>query len=275
VQQGSADSPRTATLGLDLASQPKNTALCAIEWSRDRADIVALWRGVDPGGTRARDELIVAAMRGEWNGVPAPTKVAIDAPLGWPVDFVRAVSGLAPWLVGIDGDRRRLERRATDHWVHREATKLPLSVTTDRIAYAAMRAAGILGHLAAAFGEEVDRSGMTGLVCEAYPDPAIRRLGLWPADAGVRDSYKGPARALRERIVLRLAENAPWLRLSDAHQEACADSDDCLDALVCALVARAVERGLTVPPPPELSDEAASEGWIHLPVDDIDLQRLI
>jgi hypothetical protein len=43
----------------------------------------------------------------------------------------------------------------------------------------------------------------------------------------------------------RLVQVAPWLELSAEQRRACADSDDCLDALVCALVARASERGLT------------------------------
>jgi Protein of unknown function (DUF429) len=254
-----------ATLGIDLASQPKHTALCAIAWDSGRAQVAALVRGVDDDAKPLRDELLVAAMRGRWRRLPAPSKVAIDTPLGWPVDFVRGVCDPAAWPVGIDGDRRRLERRATDHWIHRTTGKLPLSVSTDRIAYPAMRAAGLLAHYAASSGEAVDRTGVTGLVCEAYPDPAIRRFGLWPGDAGARESYKGEARPLRERIVAALVRTAPWLELTSAHRRACGDWDDCLDALVCALVARAVERGLTAAPPAELADEARSEGWIHVP----------
>ncbi len=47
----------------------------------------------------------------------------------------------------LDGDRKELERRATDYWVHDVASRLPLSVTTDRIASAAMRAAAVLAQL--------------------------------------------------------------------------------------------------------------------------------
>jgi hypothetical protein len=257
----------TATLGIDLASQPKHTALCAIVWERGRARVTALLRGVDDeAATPLDDKLLLTAMLGRWGSLPAPSKVAIDAPLGWPVDFVRAVCDPVAWPVGIDEDRRRLERRATDHWVHRTTAKLPLSVSTDRIAYPAMRAAGLLAHYAATSGEAVDRTGATGLVCEAYPDPAIRRFGIWPGGAGARESYKGEARPLRERIVAELSRVAPWLELTRSHRRACADWDDCLDALVCALVARAVERGLTEAPPPELAEEARSEGWIHVPV---------
>ena len=119
------------------------------------------------------------------------------------------------------GTAGRLERRATDYWVHRVASKLPLSVTTDRIAYAAMRAAAVLAHYEATVGEAVDRSGVKGLSCETYPDPAIRRLGLWPASAGARESYKGSAIGLREDILQRLQERAPWFNLSDTYREAC------------------------------------------------------
>ncbi len=72
-----------------------------------------------------------------------------------------------------------------------------------------------------------------------------------------------------------MVERAPWLHLSSEHERACIDSDDCLDALVCAIVARAAERGLTEKPPPELKDEAEREGWIHLPEATVPLERLL
>lgn len=265
----------TATLGVDLASQAKNTAVCAIDWSADEASVCALFKGTDAGGTPLHDKLIVSAMRGLWGDLPAPSKVAIDAPLGWPVDFVRAISDLGSWPNGLDEKPRRLVRRATDYWVHEATSKLPLSVTTDRIAYAAMRASGLLAHYAATFDDAVDRSGMAGLVCETYPDPAIRRLGIWPGDVGARDSYKGQADGLRESIVRLLRERAPWLHLTSEQERACIDSDDCLDALVCALVARAAERDLTDKPPPRLRHEAEREGWIHLPNSGLPLEALL
>jgi predicted RNase H-like nuclease len=236
------------TLGIDLASQAKTTALCAIGWEEGAAQVTCLRLGAD-------DAALVNAMRGA-------AKVAIDAPLGWPVDFVAGLRDPRSWPVPIGERRTRLERRATDHWVHRHEHKQPLSVSTDRIAYAAMRAAGLLAYLQQT--EAIDRSGMTGRICEAYPDPAIRRLGLWPEDARARESYKRTAVEVRERIVARLPG---WLELSAEHRQGCIDADHCLDALVCALVARAVERGLTCPPPAELLSEARAEGWIHVPRD--------
>jgi hypothetical protein len=252
------------TLGIDLSSQPKNTAICLVEWSPDRAEVVALWRGTDPDGTPLGDGLLIALMRGS-SELRQPSKVAIDAPLGWPIDFVRGVGDPVNWPVTIDASRARLERRATDHWVHETTGKQPLSVTTDRIAYPAMRAAGLLAHYARTCDEPVDRSGLAGRVCETYPDPAIRRFGLWPPSARARDSYKGAANDVRKDIVDRLADAARWLILSSADRARCIEFDDCLDALVCALAARATEQGKTVAPPAELAEEAALEGWIHLP----------
>jgi hypothetical protein len=256
-----------ATLGIDLSSRPNNTAICAIEWLGGSAKIVALWRGTAPTGAPLRDEVLIAAMRGHSRDIPAPTKVAIDAPLGWPVDFIRGVSDPVNWPVKIDESRRRLERRATDHWVHETTGKQPLSVATDRIAYPAMRAAGLLAHYAQASGDRVDRSGMTGLVCETYPDPAIRRFGIWPARTGARQSYKGPAHDIRRAIVDRLTEAAPWLTLTQTDRQRCIDFDDYLDAVICALAARAAEQDKTIAPPQDLAAEAALEGWIHLPAD--------
>jgi len=65
----------------------------------------------------------------------------------------------------------------------------------------------------------------------------------------------------------RLENAAPWLRLSQQQRDACVSSDDCLDALICALVARAAAVGVTTPPTEEQQAEAESEGWIHLPTD--------
>jgi predicted RNase H-like nuclease len=70
---------------------------------------------------------------------------------------------------------------------------------------------------------------------------------------------------LRATIVDELAARAAGLSLSDADRHQCVEFDDCLDALICALTARAVEKHKTIPPPAELADEARLEGWIHLP----------
>jgi predicted nuclease with RNAse H fold len=217
------------TLGIDLASQARNTAACVVDWDHRRVAALSL------GWSDA--ELINAITRAD--------KTAIDAPFGWPEPFVQALTA-ERWPSGPGEPRTRFERRETDRWVHRETGKLPMSVSTDRIAYCAMRARVLIG--------DEPRDG-SGRVVEAYPDASLRRWlpALWPGP-----SYKGPSgRERRARIVGALAFDL------DGHERACLDSDDCLDALVCALVARAAARGETHPP--EDGRLARVEGWIHLP----------
>jgi predicted RNase H-like nuclease len=140
-------------------------------------------------------------------------------------------------------------------------------VTTDRIAYAAMRVAKLLSALSSA-GEAIDRSGR-GHIMEVYPEAALRCWKLSPAlqseDPG---GYKGNRPAAidrRKRLVDRvLEETADWLEVPGSVVAACLASDDDLDALLCALIAHAVDCGRAEP----VSDlaRAKAEGWIRLPL---------
>lgn len=220
------------TLGIDLASQPKTTAVCLIDWAGAEPEILTLHAGAD-------DDWILALVR-------LAARTGIDAPLGWPVAFVAALRENR-W----PSTNEHLTHRATDHWVRAQTGKVPLSVSTDRIAYCAMRAARVLAHL-----DGVDRSGVDGPVCEVYPDPSLTRFGLREG----RASYKRAAEDARREIVARLPA---WV--GPQARGLCIGSDDLLDAFVCALVARAVALGLTEPVPDEHRDAARAEGWIHLP----------
>lgn len=251
------------TLGIDLASQPDNTALCLIEWADGRASVIELAKGADRSGDKLTDGRLLGAITGEPN-VPAPTMTAIDAPFGWPKLFAEVIADPDRWPDSLDENPRELLRRATDLAVEGVTGKQPLAVTTERIAYAAIRANRMLSRLQRGTNFVVDRSGATGVICETYPDAALREFGLWPKGLASSASYKGETTtAVRGRIVEGLRLRAPWLTLADAHLEALHRSDDCVDALVCALVARARERGHTTQPPDPVL--ASVEGWIHLP----------
>jgi hypothetical protein len=248
-----------------------------VAWAPEGASVRALARG-SWDGALLDDELLADAVRGAcaidggWGAAGRPVKVGIDAPFGWPEPFLSALAAsarMAPWPAGLGEERARFERRMTDMFVWERAKKLPLSVSTDRIAYPAMRCAAILGALQGRLGAAAVARDGSGVVAEAYPDAALRR---WLPDEWVARSasYKGgaaAARARRERLVATLrAALGPRFALSDAQHVRCCESDDCLDALVCALVARAVGVGLTIPPgDPEQRRLALVEGWIHLP----------
>jgi predicted RNase H-like nuclease len=261
----------SATVGIDLASQAAGTAVCAIEWD-GQPTVAALMRGVidETSKTPLDDKMIASVMRTDHGAVPADvTKIAIDAPFGWPSAFVDALAGRGPWPGAGAGVNPALTRRRTDHWISRVARKTPLSVSTDRIAYPAMRLAGLFQHLAEMQPDTVvDRTGRTGRFCEAYPDPAIRAFGLWPDGVKTRASYKRARGArIRREIMDQLHAKAPWLAITSAQIEACVASDDLLDSLICALVARAVESTEYVHKiPVEDEHDAEREGWIQLPM---------
>jgi predicted nuclease with RNAse H fold len=251
--------PSSATFGVDLAAQPKKTAVCLIEWCADG-------RGrVDCPGDHGTDTDILAQMADD------SITAAIDAPFGWPTTFIESVSMYATTGAWLDGPEEQVGQqamrfRATDRVVYDETGLTPLSVSTDKIGVVAMRAARILAAHWQASAAPPDRSG-AGRVIEVYPAAALVQWGI-SQRAGVSDpgTYKGKsaaAEARRLRIFDAIAGAAPRLEMHEKVRVVCADNDDCLDALVCALVARAHDLGLVLP----VSDPAAAqvEGWIHLP----------
>jgi predicted RNase H-like nuclease len=261
------------TFGIDLASQPDNTALCLIEWRDGEAIVRELARGIDRSGDRLSDKRLLHAIVGDLYG-PAPAMTAIDAPLGWPTLFAEVIANQAEWPDALEENPANLLRRATDTYVGDLTGKQPLAVTTERIAYAAIRASRILGRLERASNLTVDRSGVTGVICETYPDAALRQFGLWPQGLAPHISYKAKDDpAVRAQIVEGLRRRAHWLRFEDTDPGLLQASDDCLDALLCALVARACLNEQTIPP----GDRALAsvEGWIHVPARADTLEKLV
>jgi hypothetical protein len=71
------------------------------------------------------------------------------------------------------------------------------------------------------------------------------------------------------RLLAEIRERTKsWLRVDAPARRLCGRSDDALDALVAALIARAAALGRCAPPPPEHAARAAVEGWIALPEPD-------
>jgi Protein of unknown function (DUF429) len=68
-----------------------------------------------------------------------------------------------------------------------------------------------------------------------------QRTGVW--DPGTYKGSSPAASARRVRIIDVIAGAAPWLEINEKVRVVCADTDDCVDALICALVARACEMG--------------------------------
>jgi predicted nuclease with RNAse H fold len=236
------------TLGVDLAAADERTALAVIEWRAGEAEVKRLQLGVSD------DEIVAAVANADHAG--------IDAPFGWPMPFRDLVNG-AISLPGKDESpaqwRRKMAYRTTDEVVRAETGLIPLSVSADRIAHAAFRAALLLTRLAA-MGFPVDRTG-EGTVAEMYPAACLRRWGL---------THRGYKRGEGHGFLVdHLLAAAPWLRTGPPIRE----SHDAFDAVIAALGARAVALGHFRRPTRHERPAAAVEGWIALPT--CDLSHLI
>jgi hypothetical protein len=236
------------TAGVDLSSQVLGTASCVIDWSGQRATVISLCLGV-------ADTDIVDLVGGV-------DKLGIDVPLGWPIAFAQAVSQHSQtgrWPSDYSHtDTSALRLRRTDLWAWKQlGFPPPLSVSTDRIALPAMRAASLLSGLP----DRIPLDG-SGVVTEAYPAAALRRWGH-PSRG-----YKGKSNVKVRRSLVRgfVVETEPWLRMSDEQVNRCLSSDDAFDALIAALVARAATLAMVEPIPDEDRMAATREGWIAIPV---------
>jgi predicted nuclease with RNAse H fold len=235
------------TIGVDLSAQPNRTAACVLEWRPQEAKVLELVHGL----TDDDFEDII--------GRHNPTKVAIDAPFGWPAPFVAAVARYPADGEWIELDTRPLVLRTTDLAVQDIARQRPLSVSSDRIAVCAMRCGQLLTRLAK--NEPLDRTG-GGLVAEVYPAAALR---MWSLDPRGYKGNKPGQREKRKLLTRKVAEaTSGWLPLSH-HLPEIAVSDHLLDALISALIGRAVDLGSTLEVPVANRQLAAVEGWIHLP----------
>jgi hypothetical protein len=232
------------TLGIDFAAQPKNTAICEIHWTQDAAFVTKMRCNVSD---EALCELIGSS-----------DKAGIDVPLGWPLGFVRSVRRYSAHRKWLGLTTKKLQFRSTDFFIHSKTGRWPLSVSSDRIGIATFRVANLIHQL----GEEVNLDG-SGKLVEVYPAAALR---IWGYDATGYKKKDGAQKRceLAQKLVGRTAQ---WLHIRNEQNQLCNASDNALDALVAALVARASACRLTEPLPSALKRRAGIEGWIALPME--------
>lgn len=234
------------TVGIDLAADPKDTAIATITWLGDAAAVSHLQVG-------ASDEVVL-----HWMHHPDGA-VGIDCPFGWPVRFVDLVARHATrghqFPEAFEpGWRRDYVYRDTDRRIHEAIGLVPLSVAADRIGHTAIRLAALMAQLGPHIHAPLDGSGA---LAEVYPAAALKVWGL--PFRGYKRSSNAEG---RDHLVDLLTAAAPWLRLGDYEADVRA-SDDALDAVICAIVARCVQQGHTEPPIDPAT--ALVEGWIHVP----------
>jgi predicted nuclease with RNAse H fold len=255
----------SATFGIDLASRPKRTAVAIVAWDEPNPRLVELALHRDRQGDVFFDKYLVttAVNLRRPEGCSEITKVAIDAPFGWPRDFIVALNAYTDSLVPpvpMDFSKQSLYRRTTDALIADSKEGSPLPVSVEKIGYCAIRTAVLLGEVARLRGSEAAARDGSGLVCEVYPAVAARR---WLTADGYRGPNQTAVRAeLFDRIIAATQMSDPHGVIEEAQRS---PHDDLLDALICALLARACELGQVDAIPEEHRDAALREGWIQLP----------
>lgn len=236
--------------GVDLAAEASRTGIAEIS---DDGELAV--QNVSVG---ADDEKLTDLIH-------RSVKTGLDVPLGWPDSFIRLVAEhaagemLAPMSTDASW-RRTMAMRTTDLAVRARIGIVPLSVSTDKIAYPALRWAGVEARLRAE-GTDAARDG-SGKICEVYPAATLKCWSL-PSRG-----YKGKQNsALRVDLITQLKRVFPTLDWN-GHQDICASDDNALDAVLAALMAYLVHQDLAVPPPPEATEVVLREGWIWLPEPD-------
>jgi predicted nuclease with RNAse H fold len=231
-------------LGIDLSSQPKNTAAWMLHLEDGRITSSTVFESADDNQL---DELIETAR-----------VIGIDVPFGWPDRFRTLMQGLPDWPneKWSDDLRDTLRLRLTDRVVRKVLPPIqPLSVSADRIALPAMRAMGLLARWGVG-----DRSGLPTVegrrFVEVYPAATLKSWGL--PFSGYKTLEAGAGRGA---ILKGLQARYPDLGDLQKAQ----DSDHALDALVAALTTVLVHQGKTIAPNSEQLPEAKTEGWIHIP----------
>lgn len=232
--------------GVDLSAEPPRTAVAILESGNQ-------WRVIN---------LVLGATNADIVEISGgASKIGIDCPLGWPVDFVEFVathSAAASLVRSPEMDlawRQRLTFRETDRDVLARTGQRPLSVAANLLGLVALRCAVLLDDLAAR-GRDIRRDGLGGVV-EVYPAAALR---IWNLPTR---SYKTD-KAARSLLVEELKFAAPFLDLGD-HETLCRDSADAFDAVIASLVAMASALESCAPIPAEYADVAKREGWIAVP----------
>lgn len=234
------------TVGIDLSAEPKGTAIAVVDWTEAVAKVSSVQSG-------SSDESILHYLH------HPDRAIGVDCPLGWPASFVRLIAGHHGGSLVFPPDRpkgwrREYVLRATDMFVHQHTGITPLSVAADRIGHTAVRLAALLTELEPQISARRDGSGS---IVEVYPAAALKIWGL-PSRG-----YKGPTNARQlGRLIDEIQLAIPWLDWGES-EAICRRSDDALDAVVCALLAKAAKAGATILPPD--TGLALSEGWIHLP----------
>ncbi len=236
----------TTIVGVDCATDSRKVGLALARVDGAKASLLAAECGSQSPS--------MAGRIAEWMGEESDVLLALDAPLGWPLDLGSTLAGHSAGEV-VAGDPNRLFRRQTDRAVHAAIGKLPLDVGADRIARTAVAALRLLDELRSRTGREIPLAWKSELsepaAIEVYPAGTLVARGLRSS------GYKEPSQTERRREILQVVSERIELRVE---RRLMLENADVLDSALCVLAALDFLSGDVIPPDePEI---ARREGWI-------------
>ncbi len=236
----------TTIVGVDCATDPRKVGLALARVYGAKAHLLAAECGSDSPS--------MAGRIAEWMGEDSAVLLALDAPLGWPLDLGATLAGHSAGEL-VAGDPNRLFRRQTDRVVHATLGKLPLDVGADRIARTAVAALRLLDELRSRTGHEIPLAWKSELVepaaIEVSPAGTLVALGLRSS------GYKEPSQTERRREILEVVSERLELRIEP---RVMLQNADVLDAALCVVAALDFLSGEGMPP--DEPKVARREGWI-------------
>lgn len=232
-------------IGVDCATQPEKVGLAVGAWCGGQLKLQHVVRG--------RRRQIIAEAICEWIKDSERTLLALDAPLGWPMEMGQSLAGHQAGYPLVP-EPSRMFRRETDRFVERNLGKRPLEVGANFIARTAHAALRLLEGVRAKTGEAIplawshhELASLSAI--EVYPAATrmVHRIvvekDLGPADERLQimDGLSG---------ILTLPEDTGAMR----------SNRDALDAALCVLAGADFLSGHAMPP--QEKELATKEGWI-------------
>lgn len=238
-------------IGIDCATDPKKVGISFGKYYKGKMELIQTMIAT---GSQSMYKLICNYIGSENNVL-----LAIDAPLGWPIDLgASLVNHNAGDALNVDAND--LFRRETDRFVKRVIGKQSLDVGADRIARTAHAALRMLQELRIMTGRDEniniawEPSNLKGIkAIEVYPAATLDCYGI--ISTGYKDKNK---KQVREQILDALKNYIKIPKDTDL----LLNNADALDSAICLLSAKDFIEGNAYYP--EQLELAQKEGWIWI-----------
>lgn len=236
-------------IGIDCATDPKKVGISFGKYYKGKMELIQTMIAT---GSQSMHRFIC-----DYIGSEDDVLLAIDAPLGWPIDLgASLVNHNAGDALNVDAND--LFRRETDRFVKRVIGKQPLDVGADRIARTAHAALRMLRELRTITGRDINMawkpSKLKGIeAIEVYPAATLDCYRI--ISTGYKDKNK---QQVREQILEALKNHIKVPK----DTELLLNNADALNSAICLLSAKDFIEGNTYYP--EQLGIAQKEGWIWI-----------